>query len=63
MDESYEETDQERAYIMLARVERPINNAKVDIPLDDVKIQLGSKFVPRTSTIISYGAGRKSIRR
>ncbi len=53
-----EEQDRERIYFVLAQVEQPINNAKVDIPLADVKNELGTELNARTSTLIALGAGQ-----
>jgi hypothetical protein len=43
---------------MRAPMKKPIVNVKVDIPLADVKSELGAEFTPRTSTLIARGAGR-----
>ncbi len=38
-------------------MECPIDNVKVDIPLPDVKIELGAEFIPRLSNLNAFGAG------
>jgi hypothetical protein len=48
----------ERDILVLARVEQTIGNVKVDIPLVDVKSELGIEFIPRRSTLIVFWAGR-----
>ncbi len=39
-------------------MELPIDFVKVDIPLADVKSELGAEFIPRTSQLIAFGSGR-----
>jgi hypothetical protein len=41
------------------RVSYPISGEKVDMPPVDVKSDFGIKFIPRTKTLIAYGAGRQ----
>jgi hypothetical protein len=42
-----------------AQMEQPIVDVKVDIPLADVKSELGSEFILRTSPLIALGTGRQ----
>ncbi len=37
-----------------ARMGKPISHVKVDILLLDVKSELGTELIPRTSTLIAY---------
>jgi hypothetical protein len=39
-------------------MEQPIIDVKVDIPLADVKSELGAEFILRKSPLIAFGTGR-----
>ncbi len=52
-----EEPEHEGAYFVLALVEQPISEVKVDIPPVDVKSDLGIEFIPRTRILIAFGDG------
>ncbi len=47
--DSDEEPEHGRAYFVRVWMEQPIVNVKVDIPLADVKLELGAKFILRTT--------------
>ncbi len=52
--DSDEEPEHELAYLVRARMERPIVDVKVDISLADVKSELGAEFISRTSPLIAF---------